>query len=406
MKVLPGSVKIGRHAGWREIVCGFIIVSVSARLLWAAELPDPRKPGPYPVGVTTMELVDSSRTDALTKGPRTLLTDIWYPATDDAKNLPKNKFSDFFLSGANPELNGMLEKFFKVKIEEVDKRFHNKAVRDARVREGKFPLIVFSHGNGGIRSQNAFWCDHLASHGYVVMSCDHTGNCAATVVDGKVIPYNVSRMMASATERPKDVSFLIDRMAKMNSGTDSRFTNRIDMNKIGVAGHSYGGFTAASVIESDPRVKAIIPMTPVWQFRTNFTTPVFIFIATEDKTIGLLGNNQVRKRYEESQGPHYMVEIPDGGHFTFTDMFQADPNFGDGVGKGVRVTRPGEELIYLPEDISHEITDAYSVAFFGVYVKGETGYKSFLAENHYGDKIIYKAGEPATVSAGSAGGSQ
>ena len=50
---------------------------------------DPTASGPFPVGVTTTLLVDHSRKDALTKEPRTLVTEIWYPATDETKGMPK-----------------------------------------------------------------------------------------------------------------------------------------------------------------------------------------------------------------------------------------------------------------------------------------------------------------------------
>jgi len=377
-----------------SILLSLVLAAGFTRLARAEDLLDPTKMGPYPVGVTSIEFVDHDRIDSLTNEPRTLLTEIWYPATDDSKDLPRNKFSDFLVRGTNPELNKLVEKFLKVKLDDVDKRFKDDSVRDARIRDGKFPLIVFSHGNGGIRTQNANWCEHMVSHGYIIMSPDHTGNCAATCVNGKVIPYNVGKMMVASQDRPKDVSFLIDCMTRMNAGADSRFVGKIDLDRIGVAGHSFGGYTSAAIIETDQRVKAIIPMAPVWPMRKNFTTPVLMYIATEDKTIKPAGNAIVRRRYDESKGPRYSVEVLDGGHFTFTDMFQADPNFGDGVGSGERVTRPGEKLTYLPEGISHEILNSYSLAFFGVYLKGQDGYKKFLAENHYGDKIIYKFSEP------------
>src|SRR5689334_6693395 len=60
---------------------------------------DVRAPGPFPVGVTTTVFVDFSRTDAFTKEPRTLVTEIWYPATEDARQLPKNKYTDFLPGG-------------------------------------------------------------------------------------------------------------------------------------------------------------------------------------------------------------------------------------------------------------------------------------------------------------------
>jgi len=358
------------------------------------EAQDPTKLGPYPVGVTTMLLVDHSRTDLSTEGPRSLVTEIWYPATDDSRNLPKNKFSDFFLRGKNAKLNGMLAFAFKVDLKEIDSRFENLAVRDARIRNGVFPLIVFSHGNGGIRSQNAFWCDHIASHGYIVMSPDHTGNSAVTAVDNEVIPYNNEGRSASAVDRPRDLMFLIDTMTRMNNGADSRFMGRVDLEHIGASGHSFGGYAAAAVADMDPRIDAIAPMAAVGRERENYTCPAMVLLATEDATIGLAGNARIRQYYDESKGPRYLVEIVKGGHYSFTEMYQVDPDFGDGVGKGKRVTN-GEEIEYIPMERAFEITNSYTTAFFGRYLKGLTAYDEYLATNHYPDDIIYKGNIPS-----------
>src|SRR5947208_7891827 len=65
--------------------------------------------GPFPAGVTTVVLVDSNRTDAFTKKARTLVTEIWYPSADEARNSPKNKFSDFIPGGANPEIEAAVQ---------------------------------------------------------------------------------------------------------------------------------------------------------------------------------------------------------------------------------------------------------------------------------------------------------
>jgi hypothetical protein len=43
-------------------------------------------------------------------------------------------------------------------------------------------------------------------------------------------------------------------------------------------------------------------------------------------------------------------------------------------------------------DLQHKMINAYSLAFFGKYLRGETGYQPFLDKNHYGDVIIYKNG--------------
>ena len=132
---------------------------VVALLLWSAAsfgaeaVPDPVKPGPFPVGVTTTTLVDASRTDAYTHAPRTLVTEIWYPATDDSKSLPRTTLISYYLNGKNPDMVGALKLAFNIDLLEVSKTFPDLAARDARVRDGVFPLLVFSHGNGGMRSQ-------------------------------------------------------------------------------------------------------------------------------------------------------------------------------------------------------------------------------------------------------------
>ena len=103
--------------------------------------PNPLARGPHPVGVTTTVLVDTGRSDNVTKKFRTLVTEIWYPATDDAFFLPKNRYSDFFPGGITPQVEKLLQQAYKRPSFEIDAVFWNYAVRDARVREGKFPCL-------------------------------------------------------------------------------------------------------------------------------------------------------------------------------------------------------------------------------------------------------------------------
>lgn len=382
-----------RWMGRGMAVCLFISLVFSA--FAESPVPDPEKPGPYPVGVTTMTFVDHSRTDPATQGPRTLLTEIWYPATEDARVLPKNRLSDFFMKNTSPELALVLLAGFGVDLTEADKTFQNFAVRDARVQDGQFPLILFSHGNGGLRMQNTFWCEHLASHGYIVMAPDHTGNCAVTFVNGSLVVFDDSKegRERSAADRPRDLSFLIDEMDRMNRGNDSRFLGRVDMTRIGAAGHSFGGFTCTWLSNNEPRIKAIIPMAGAAEERTNYDCPVMLFIAAEDDTLGADRVAFLRNYYTESRGPRYSIEFKDAGHFSFTEMYQLKPDFGDGVGKGKRVTN-GEVLDYPPMTLVFPLVNGYSTAFFGKYLRGLGGYDAYLRENHHPDALVYQF-EPA-----------
>src|SRR5262245_53326950 len=75
---------------------------------------DPLGPGSLPVGVLTTFFVDKSPTDNFTKEPRTLVTEIWYPATNEARNKPKNKYSDFIPTAITPEIEAQVKSAYKL----------------------------------------------------------------------------------------------------------------------------------------------------------------------------------------------------------------------------------------------------------------------------------------------------
>jgi predicted dienelactone hydrolase len=375
-------------------------LALSTVLAVAQDLRNPEQLGPYPVGVTTMQLDDASRPDA-ELGPRPLRTEIWYPAIDAARGMPRNLYSDFIMRGVVPGTLAVAEEGLNsykkgLTVAELDKTYKNIAVRDVQVRDGKWPLIVFSHGSGGTRVGYVFFTEFMASHGYIVVAADHIGNSRYTIVNGKAVAAGGARGQASAADRPKDISFLIDQMTRMNSGSDGRFAGRVDLDKIAAAGMSFGGSTTENVVEKEKRVKAGVMLAPGGPTgdRTNFSTPIFMMIGTEDATLHAAGNDRNRAYYAASKGPHYMVEIKDAGHYTFTSVEQYNSEYGNGIGHGKRVnTAPDQDVTFLPPDESHKLINAYALAFFGVYVRGQQGYAAFLKQNHYGNEIIYKSGE-------------
>ncbi|MFP5262191.1 MAG: alpha/beta hydrolase family protein [Blastocatellia bacterium] len=349
--------------------------------------PSPLSMGQFPVGVTTTVFVDKSRTDNLTKQPRTLVTEIWYPAADEARRLPKNKYTDFYPS-VTPEIDELLNKTYKKSGAEIDKIFWNEAVRNAPVRKGRFPLVVFSHGNGGTRHQNTFWCDYLASHGYVVVSADHTGNARMTIIGGKVIPYQAAERAQSAKDRPRDMSFLLDQMIAWDRGADKRFAGRIDTDHAAAAGMSFGSYTVHWAADQDARFKAIVAMSGAPPTHTNLTVPSLRMLGTEDRTLGPAGNAAIRDNHAKHTGPSYLLELKNGGHYSFTDMFKINKNFGDGVGAGRR-RDTGGPFEYTDMKTTYAIINSYSVAFLGYYLKGQKEYLEFLRENHWPDVMAW-----------------
>jgi predicted dienelactone hydrolase len=376
----------------------FALLTVSS--VARAKAPGPLSAGPYPVGVTTTVFVDASRTDNLTKQPRTLVTEIWYPASDDARRMPKNKYSDFIPGGITPEFDEVLKKTYKLSAAEIDNLYWNEARRNAPVRKGRFPLVVFSHGNGGSRHQNTFWCDYLASHGYLVVSADHTGNARWTIIDKKPVLYQLSERNNSAKDRPRDMSFLLDKMIEWDRGADKRFAGRIDTARAAATGMSFGSMTSIWVADEDKRFKAVIAMSGAPPTHTNLTVPSLRMLGTEDTTIGADGNARIREHHARHAGPSFLLEMKDGGHYSFTDMFKINKSFGDGIGAGKRRSG-GEPFQFTDMETTYKIINSYSVAFLGYYLKGEREYLNFLRDNHWPNLLLWDAkGEVALTTGG------
>ncbi len=351
---------------------------------------DPLAEGPFSVGVITTVFVDKSRSDNVTKEPRTLVTEIWYPATDEARTKPKNKFSDFIPTKLTPEIEEQLRKAYPAPLPIIDRLFTDDAVRNASLRDGRFPLVVFSHGNSGTRHQNTFWCNYLASHGYIVVSADHTGNARTTIINGKVIPFQPTERAQSAKDRPRDVSFLLDKMIEWDKGAEKRFAGRVDTSRACISGMSFGSFTSHWASDADPRFKAVIAMAGAPVTHTNLTVPTLRMLGTEDRTLGEGGNLAIRQNHAIHKGPAMLLELKDGGHFSFTDLYKITKQFGDGIGKGKR-RNTNEEFNFISMDSAYRIINSYSIAFLGYYIKGQKEYLPFLRENRWKDEMTLDA---------------
>ncbi len=170
----------------------------------------------------------------------------------------------------------------------------------------------FARDGGGSRHQNTFWCDHLASHGYIIVSADHTGNAKWTIIDGKPIMSQGAERGNSAKDRPLDVSFLLDQMIRWDAGADPRFAGRIDTEHTAVAGMSFGSFTAHWAADREPRFKAVLAMSGAPLSHTNLTVPSLRMLGTEDRTLGVLGNALIRDNHAKHTGPSFLLEMKNG----------------------------------------------------------------------------------------------
>ncbi len=215
----------------------------------------------------------------------------------------------------------------------------------------KSPVIVFSHGLGGSREGYRYLGEYWAHAGYISVHVQHHGS------DGDAIrglrPLENLKKAASdpaaATNRPLDISFAIDRLTELSKDNTSALGARLDLARLGVAGHSYGAFTTIVIAGvriprlgtepryRDSRVKAAIAMsTPAIGGSDTDAAfdgvkiPVFHMTGTKDEIPGeargaddaIVGDTKAPQRllpYRHTQhAPAYLLVFTDGDHMVFS----------------------------------------------------------------------------------------
>ncbi len=244
---------------------------------------EPEGPGPFNVGYRQFE---HTYTPPGFTAPRTILINLWYPtlATD----------------GAHPRYLGAFSDPSSI----VD------APLAASIYEGgRYPVHVYSHGDRGFGGTSAFLMRRFASHGWVAVAPDHTGN----TFNGNLTPRPTWMYYVRST----DVSAALDAVEAL--GAEDPLAGLLDVDRVIASGHSYGthtmwasagatfdvaGFGAACIADGtctaaerdafaagvgDPRIVGIIPMAGAINRtyfgptgHTSVTVPILSLSGTAD----------------------------------------------------------------------------------------------------------------------------
>jgi predicted dienelactone hydrolase len=167
---------------------------------------------PFRAGVTTRDFIPPEPYDWRGAATHALRVMIWYPASIEAREEPQwvgPRLVPFFSAGS--------------------------AARDAEPAAGPpRPLILLSHGFGGMATDLAWLGTALARHGFIAAAVNHPGN--------NGLEDNTAESFFLMWLRATDLSAVIDAMLE-----DRTFGRRIDPARIGAAGHSFGGYTVITV---------------------------------------------------------------------------------------------------------------------------------------------------------------
>lgn len=284
----------------------------------------------------------------------------------------------------------------------------------------KAPVLIFSHGCGASRNNYAYFCTHMASEGYIVIVPTHHGSDTASISLGggensahglRALLKTRAKLKAAGEDktkdvaadpairegltqsindpanlknRPKDVSFVIDQLS-----INPKLKDIADLNRIGVAGHSFGAYTAMAIggmrvdlpegksqSLADPRVKAVLPMSPeghgtmgispgAWN---AFAVPVLFLTGTKDYGSGNQAASWRREGFDAIPSvDHYLIIITDATHMTF----------GHPSGFGGLIRRSSGD----PSNGRNEqLIDASATAFFDAYLNNDAQAKAWLKD--------------------------
>lgn len=266
---------------------------------------------------------------------------------------------------------------------------------------GPFPVIVYSHGAGGSGQTGRVLARFWATHGFVVLAPSH-----ADSVKGRDPTLESVRETAADTavdpkaweNRVRDVSFVIAASAAVEARVPE-LKGRLDDARIGVAGHSYGAFTAELLAGAtvdlpkstkarsfaDPTPKAFLLLSPPGKGQQGLTEkswaavdrPLMVVTGSRDWGVKNQDPSWRLDPYQLSPpGNKYAAFIDEAGYLSLTGL-AAEPGATLPRGKGRAVSAEEEVAIFKNVKIA-------TLAFWEAFLKGDPQAKAFLG----GDALV------------------
>jgi dienelactone hydrolase len=293
----------------------------------------PALTGPLPVGRQLTEWTEP-RADPLAPHHthRRISVWLWYPSVPagphDAVYAP-----GLWTATASQDL---LSRALVRSLDHV--RAHARA--DAAVVPGsRLPVLILQPGMGNNAVQQSIVAENLASNGYLVAVPTPTYSADVTVLAGHVVTATAAgqRITPAGTrvlvpDWAGDDRFTLDRLAALDHDPSSRFYHRLDLSRVGFAGHSFGGSSAIQACAHDARCDAAADVDGyVWgsAARTGISKPLLLLASDGSCVTGTCaagspedrrGRDASRSLLRHSTSDRYVLEVTGSAHANFTDM--------------------------------------------------------------------------------------
>ena len=207
--------------------------------------------------------------------------------------------------------------------------YHFDATLAAPLAEGRFPVCLVSHGGGGSHLLYRTLCTHLAQNGFIVVCLEHLGD--------NRNDRSLADTDQAAEHRPRHVSLALDAVL-----SDAIFRAGADAARIGIIGHSMGGYTALALVGGQPwsrsrqrlsvtpdaRIRAGVLLAPATDWflapgaLAQVATPLLAMVGGRDAITPPERVQRVLSQLPPGTPLEWEV-IPNAGHFSFLSPFPA-----------------------------------------------------------------------------------
>jgi dienelactone hydrolase len=339
-------------------------------------------PAQYAVGIKIVDQYDRSRDfqdgTEPSQGKRPLQTLVWYPAEkSNGKSMTVGDYAELIKTETSfdkPIESGKPQAFVEAFTKGTTGQ-HVWAVRDATMKMGHFPVVIYAPSVNAPATENIELCEYLASGGFVVISSASMGATSRTMtVD-----------VTGANAEAQDISFLIDYAGSLPDAETS---------KIAAMGYSWGGMGALFAAARDKRIRVLISLDGSFRYAPEtvqqagniqpdqMTIPLLVFSRAEET---LEAWDAMRKDKEHcTTAPNVLNEWTHGdlvsvqmlamSHIQFSSLYQRSERFRK------------EAMRFAPADysleegaISYNWMARYVLEFLNAYLNNDDMARSFLA---------------------------
>lgn len=371
------------------VALGLVLVALSVLVSLALPVVTlPAPDGPHMVGVRSFTLLDETRSEAAFGAPesaREIYVQVWYPGMipDEGEPPVRTLWQELYRSAIGKIVFGYLSGMETHSFDSIQ----------VAAAQARYPAVIFSPSLAGIAEQNTLLMEHLASHGYIVFGVTHPYFGMITAYpDGSGIPVSPSVMdamsqqgavdldaiEARAEQAPgpmeqaairleyfeqgealnefveiwvRDLELLLDAVTAP-SDASVPLAERVDTERIGLLGMSFGGGAITQLCKTDTRCRAAINLDGgLWgeSMREPLNVPYLALASPANRPF-------FEHDLLTSRAPYYALSVDGAEHSNFTDVSAFVPLF-----EWLGITGPieGGRVIEIMNVVSGRFFDAW-----------------------------------------------